>query len=68
MILAAAAVRDLARELEAIVGGDHLIVDDEAQKRFLRDFSWYSPLLTTSMPISAWRRTTSATEFFRQLS
>ena len=49
MILAEAAVRDLARELEAIVGGDNLIVDEEAQKRFLRDFSWYSPLLTTAL-------------------
>jgi FAD/FMN-containing dehydrogenase len=49
MILAETAVRDLARELEAIVGGDNLIVDEDAQKRFLRDFSWYSPLLTTAL-------------------
>src|SRR5438034_1189807 len=49
MILAEAAVRDLARELAAIVGGDNLIVDEDAQRRFLRDFSWYSPLLTTAL-------------------
>ncbi len=35
--------------LAAIVGPDHLIVDEEAQRRFLRDFSWYSPLLTTAL-------------------
>jgi FAD/FMN-containing dehydrogenase len=49
MILAEAAIRDLARELETIVGSDHLIVAEEAQRRFLRDFSWYSPLLTTAL-------------------
>lgn len=49
MLLAEAGVRDLARELEAIVGGEHLIVDEDAQKRFLKDFSWYSPLLTTAL-------------------
>jgi len=49
MILADSGVRDLARDLEAIVGGEHLIVDEEAQKRFLKDFSWYSPLLTTAL-------------------
>jgi FAD/FMN-containing dehydrogenase len=49
MLLAETAVRDLARELAGIVGADHLIVDEDAQKRFLRDFSWYSPLLTTAL-------------------
>jgi FAD/FMN-containing dehydrogenase len=46
-------VTPLIRDLAAVVGGDNLIVDEEAQKRFLRDFSWYSPLLTTALADTA---------------
>ena len=49
MTLAGAEARDLTRDLEAIVGLENLIVDEDAQKRFLKDFSWYSPLLTTAL-------------------
>src|SRR5215813_8962797 len=39
MILAESAVRDLARELEAIVGGDNLIVDDDARPGTLAELA-----------------------------
>jgi FAD/FMN-containing dehydrogenase len=34
------------RELITLVGAEHVILDPAAQVKFLRDFSWYSPLLT----------------------
>jgi len=40
---------ELITGLEAIVGAAHLIIDPGAQKRFLQDFSWYSPLLTEAL-------------------
>jgi FAD/FMN-containing dehydrogenase len=36
---------DLVRELTAIVGEAHVLVEPAAQQRFLKDFSWYSPVL-----------------------
>jgi FAD/FMN-containing dehydrogenase len=35
-------------ELVALVGAEHVIQERAEQIRFLRDFSWYSPLLTTT--------------------
>jgi FAD/FMN-containing dehydrogenase len=36
---------DLVHDLVDIVGSQHVLVDPAAQQRFLRDFSWYSPVL-----------------------
>jgi FAD/FMN-containing dehydrogenase len=36
---------DLVGDLTAIVGDTHVLVDPAAQRRFLKDFSWYSPVL-----------------------
>jgi FAD/FMN-containing dehydrogenase len=36
---------DLAADLVGVVGDKHVLVDPAAQQRFLRDFSWYSPVL-----------------------
>jgi FAD/FMN-containing dehydrogenase len=36
---------ELVHELVEIVGSQHVLVDPAAQQRFLRDFSWYSPVL-----------------------
>jgi FAD/FMN-containing dehydrogenase len=36
---------DLVEELVESVGDKHVLVDPAAQQRFLRDFSWYSPVL-----------------------
>src|SRR5262249_10845852 len=35
----------LEAELACIVGARNVIADEEAQKRFLKDFHWYSPIL-----------------------
>jgi FAD/FMN-containing dehydrogenase len=35
--------------LSGVVGSDHLIVDQDAQRRFLKDFHWYSPLLSDAL-------------------
>jgi FAD/FMN-containing dehydrogenase len=32
-------------DLRSVVGSENVIVDPVAQQRFLRDFSWYSPML-----------------------
>ena len=37
---------DLASALAAVVGDAHVLTEPAAQQRFLRDFSWYSPVLT----------------------
>jgi FAD/FMN-containing dehydrogenase len=37
---------ELVEALVQIVGDTHVLVDPAAQQRFLRDFSWYSPVLT----------------------
>ncbi|MDQ6672553.1 MAG: FAD-binding oxidoreductase [Chloroflexota bacterium] len=37
---------ELVDQLVQIVGDKHVLVDKAAQQRFLRDFSWYSPVLT----------------------
>ncbi|MGI9146012.1 MAG: FAD-binding oxidoreductase [Chloroflexota bacterium] len=37
---------ELVDELVQVVGHKHVLVDPAAQQRFLRDFSWYSPVLT----------------------
>ena len=37
---------DLVAELTAVVGAAHVLVEPAAQQRFLRDFSWYSPVLS----------------------
>jgi FAD/FMN-containing dehydrogenase len=37
--------RELVDSLTAIVGTKHVLVDPAAQQRFLKDFSWYSPVL-----------------------
>src|SRR5438105_14510141 len=39
------AVAEWLGELAEAVGAPHLLVDPAAQQRFLRDFSWYSPVL-----------------------
>ncbi|MGH2451245.1 MAG: FAD-binding oxidoreductase [Candidatus Limnocylindria bacterium] len=44
--LPAETVRELVRGIEEIVGPKHSITDPAAQRRFLQDFSWYSPMLT----------------------
>jgi len=36
----------LVQELIDTVGEKHVLVDPAAQRRFLKDFSWYSPVLT----------------------
>src|SRR5438270_3630098 len=36
---------ELVRELIDTVGERHVLVDPAAQQRFLKDFSWYSPVL-----------------------
>jgi FAD/FMN-containing dehydrogenase len=36
---------DLIGQLTEIVGVPHVLVEPAAQQRFLRDFSWYSPVL-----------------------
>jgi FAD/FMN-containing dehydrogenase len=36
---------DLLRELIEVAGTRHVLVEPAAQQRFLRDFSWYSPVL-----------------------
>jgi FAD/FMN-containing dehydrogenase len=36
---------DLTGELSEVVGAPHVLVERAAQQRFLRDFSWYSPVL-----------------------
>jgi len=41
--------RELALGVEAIVGAGHLITEPGAQRRFLQDFSWYSPMLTEAL-------------------
>ena len=40
---------ELVAGIESIVGADHLITDPAAQRRFLQDFSWYSPMLTETL-------------------
>jgi FAD/FMN-containing dehydrogenase len=37
---------ELLSELVGVLGHKHVLVDPAAQQRFLRDFSWYSPLLS----------------------
>ncbi|HEV7666245.1 MAG TPA: FAD-binding oxidoreductase [Chloroflexota bacterium] len=37
---------ELVTDLATIVGDTHVLVDPAAQQRFLRDFSWYSPVLS----------------------
>lgn len=44
-----AAGTGLLTRLRAICGRGSVISEREAQRRFLRDFSWYSPLLTTRL-------------------
>ena len=39
-------VIDLATDLAQIVGARYVLTDPTAQQRFLRDFSWYSPVLS----------------------
>ena len=39
------AVSEAVSELVAVVGARHVLVEHSAQQRFLRDFSWYSPVL-----------------------
>jgi FAD/FMN-containing dehydrogenase len=36
---------DLLGELSEVVGAPHVLSEPAAQQRFLRDFSWYSPVL-----------------------
>jgi FAD/FMN-containing dehydrogenase len=36
---------ELAHDLAAVVGERHVLTEPTAQQRFLRDFSWYSPVL-----------------------
>ena len=36
----------LTDRLAEIVGAEHVIVGAAAQKRLLKDFNWYSPLLS----------------------
>jgi FAD binding domain len=36
---------ELIGELTDVVGAQHVLVEPAAQQRFLRDFSWYSPVL-----------------------
>ena len=36
---------ELVEGLTEIVGTKHVLVDPAAQQRFLKDFSWYSPVL-----------------------
>ena len=36
---------ELIGELTDLVGAQHVLVEPAAQQRFLRDFSWYSPVL-----------------------
>jgi FAD/FMN-containing dehydrogenase len=36
---------ELIGALKDVVGGQHVLVEPAAQQRFLRDFSWYSPVL-----------------------
>src|SRR5207237_768650 len=36
---------ELVRELIDTVGERHVLIDPAAQQRFLKDFSWYSPVL-----------------------
>jgi len=36
---------DLLEDLVELVGDKHVLVEPAAQQRFLRDFSWYSPVL-----------------------
>ena len=36
---------DLVEELVQVVGDKHVLVEPAAQQRFLKDFSWYSPVL-----------------------
>jgi FAD/FMN-containing dehydrogenase len=35
--------------LSGVVGADQVIVDVDAQRRFLKDFHWYSPLLSDAL-------------------
>lgn len=37
---------ELIAELSELVGDKHVLVDPAAQQRFLKDFSWYSPVLS----------------------
>jgi FAD/FMN-containing dehydrogenase len=39
------AVSEWCSELIEVVGARHVLVEPAAQQRFLRDFSWYSPVL-----------------------
>jgi len=39
----------LIEGLSVIVGPDHVITEPAAQKRFLQDYSWYSPMLTEQL-------------------
>src|SRR5438105_8258996 len=39
------AVAEWLGELAEAVGAPHVLVDPAAQQRFLKDFSWYSPVL-----------------------
>ena len=36
---------ELVEKLVQVVGDKHVLVESAAQQRFLRDFSWYSPVL-----------------------
>jgi FAD binding domain-containing protein len=40
---------DLVTGIQEIVGQRHVITDPAAQKRFLEDFSWYSPMLSETL-------------------
>jgi FAD/FMN-containing dehydrogenase len=48
-VIGESARREVAAELASIVEPEHLIVDEDEQRRFLKDFSWYSPLLTSAL-------------------
>ncbi|HEX8967426.1 MAG TPA: FAD-binding oxidoreductase [Chloroflexota bacterium] len=39
-------MNELIQDLIDVVGTRHVLVEPAAQQRFLRDFSWYSPVLT----------------------
>ena len=39
----------LIEGLSVIVGPEHVLTEPAAQKRFLQDFSWYSPMLTEQL-------------------
>ena len=43
---ASGALGEWLGELNAAVGPKHVLVEPAAQQRFLRDFSWYSPVLS----------------------